>query len=102
MGVSAETAIIDASYIDKLRLEALGIRKATLEGSLIRLRAMMTALVACLGLLPAALSTGVGSDSQKPFAIVIVAALILRLFLGRIVIPVLYQMVAREGDILQV
>jgi cobalt-zinc-cadmium resistance protein CzcA len=59
-------------------------------------------LVACLGLLPAALSTGIGSDSQKPFAIVIVAGLISRLFLGRIVSPVLYQWVAREGDVLQV
>ena len=103
MGVSAETAIIDVSYINKLRLEGQGIRQATLEGSLIRLRPiMMTALVACLGLLPAALSTGVGSDSQKPFAIVIVAGLISRLFLGRIVSPVLYQLVARDGDVLQV
>jgi cobalt-zinc-cadmium resistance protein CzcA len=103
MGVSAETAIIDVSYINKLRLEGLSIRKATLEGSMIRLRPiMMTALVACLGLLPAALSTGVGSDSQKPFAIVIVAGLISRLFLGRIVSPVLYQMVARDGDVLRV
>jgi cobalt-zinc-cadmium resistance protein CzcA len=103
LGVSAETAIINVSYINKLRLEGFGIRKATLEGSLIRLRPiMMTALVACLGLLPAALSTGVGSDSQKPFAIVIVAGLISRLFLGIIVSPVLYQMVARDGDVLQV
>ncbi|MFZ0818918.1 MAG: CusA/CzcA family heavy metal efflux RND transporter [Candidatus Acidiferrales bacterium] len=103
MGVSAETAIIDTSYINKLRLEGMDIRTATLQGSLIRLRPiMMTALVACLGLLPAALSTGVGSDSQKPFAIVIVAGLISRLFLGRIVSPVLYQMVARERDVLQV
>jgi heavy metal efflux system protein len=103
MGVSAETAIIDVSYINKLRLEGQDISRATYEGSLVRLRPiMMTALVACLGLLPAALSTGVGSDSQKPFAIVIVAGLISRLFLGRIVSPVLYQMVAREGDVLQV
>src|SRR5579863_7750352 len=103
LGVSAETAIIDVSYINKLRLEGQGIRQATLDGSLVRLRPiMMTALVACLGLLPAALSTGIGSDSQKPFAIVIVAGLVSRLFLGRIVSPVLYQMVAREGDVLQV
>jgi cobalt-zinc-cadmium resistance protein CzcA len=103
MGVSAETAIIDVSYINKLRLEGQDIARATFEGSLVRLRPiMMTALVACLGLLPAALSTGVGSDSQKPFAIVIVAGLVSRLFLGRIVSPVLYQMVAREGDVLQV
>jgi heavy metal efflux system protein len=103
MGVSVETAIIDVSYINKLRLEGQDIATATLEGSLVRLRPiMMTALVACLGLLPAALSTGVGSDSQKPFAIVVVAGLISRLFLGRIVSPVLYQMVAREGDVLKV
>ena len=77
--------------------------KATYEASLVRFRPiMMTALVACLGLLPAALSTGIGSDSQKPFAIVIVAGLVSRLFLGRIVNPVLYKMVAREGDVLQV
>jgi heavy metal efflux system protein len=103
LGVSAETAIIDVSYINKLRLDGQGIRQATLDGSLVRLRPiMMTALVACLGLLPAALSTGIGSDSQKPFAIVIVAGLVSRLFLGRIVSPVLYQMVAKEGDVLQV
>jgi cobalt-zinc-cadmium resistance protein CzcA len=103
MGVSVETAVIDASYINKLRLQGNEIRKATFEASLVRLRPiMMTALVACLGLLPAALSTGIGSDSQKPFAIVIVAGLISRLFLGRIVSPVLYKMVAREGDVLQV
>jgi cobalt-zinc-cadmium resistance protein CzcA len=103
MGVSVETAVIDASYINKLRLQGDDIRKATFEASLVRLRPiMMTALVACLGLLPAALSTGIGSDSQKPFAIVIVAGLISRLFLGRIVSPVLYKLVAREGDVLQV
>jgi cobalt-zinc-cadmium resistance protein CzcA len=103
MGVSVETAVIDASYINKLRLQGDEIRKATFEASLVRLRPiMMTALVACLGLLPAALSTGIGSDSQKPFAIVIVAGLISRLFLGRIVSPVLYKLVAREGDVLQV
>jgi cobalt-zinc-cadmium resistance protein CzcA len=103
MGVSVETAVIDVSYINKLRLEGLGIAEATYDASLVRFRPiMMTALVACLGLLPAALSTGIGSDSQKPFAIVIVAGLVSRLLLGRIVSPVLYKMVAREGDVLQV
>jgi len=52
--------------------------------------------------LPAALSTGIGSDTQKPFAIVIVAGLISRLFIGFFVNPVLYEMVAHEGDVLQV
>jgi Cu/Ag efflux pump CusA len=61
-----------------------------------------TLLVACLGLLPAAISTGVGSDTQKPFAIVVVAGLLSRLFLGFFVNPVLYEFLAREGDVLQV
>ena len=103
LGVSVETAVILVSYINKLRLEGKTIREATLDASLLRLRPiMMTALVACLGLLPAALSTGVGSDTQKPFAIVVVAGLISRLFLGFFVNPVLYEVVAREGDVLQV
>jgi len=103
MGVSVETAVILVSYINKLRLEGKDIRTATLEASLLRLRPiMMTALVACLGLLPAALSTGIGSDTQKPFAIVIVAGLLSRLLLGFFVNPVLYEVVARDGDVLQV
>src|SRR2546426_712699 len=103
MGVSVETAVILVSYINKLRLEGRNIREATYQASLLRLRPiMMTALVACLGLLPAALSTGIGSDTQKPFAIVIVAGLVSRLFLGFFVNPVLYEAVAREGDVLKV
>jgi cobalt-zinc-cadmium resistance protein CzcA len=103
MGVSVETAVILVSYINKLRLEGMDIRTATREASLLRLRPiMMTALVACLGLLPAAMSTGVGSDTQKPFAIVVVAGLVSRLVLGFFVNPVLYEVVAREGDVLQV
>src|ERR1700723_1114345 len=103
MGVSVQTAVILVSFINKLRQEGKDIRTATYEASLLRLRPiMMTALVACLGLLPAALSTGIGSDTQKPFAIVIVAGLISRLLLGVFVNPVLYEMVARDGDVLQV
>ncbi|MGC1416545.1 MAG: efflux RND transporter permease subunit [Candidatus Acidiferrum sp.] len=103
LGVSVETAVILVSYINKLRLEGKSIRVATMEASLLRLRPiMMTALVACLGLLPAAMSTGVGSDTQKPFAIVVVAGLVSRLVLGFFVNPVLYEVVAREGDVLQV
>src|SRR5229473_558928 len=103
LGVSVQTAVILVSYINKLRLEGRSIREATREASLLRLRPiMMTALVACLGLLPAALSTGIGSDTQKPFAIVIVTGLISRLLLGFFVNPVLYEIVARDGDVLQV
>ena len=102
-GVSVETAVILVSYINKLRLEGMDIRSAVREASLLRLRPIaMTALVACLGLLPAALSTGIGSDTQKPFAIVIVTGLISRLLIGFFVNPVLYLWVAKEGDVLQV
>ena len=103
MGVSVETVVILVSYINKLRLEGRSIRQATYEAALLRLRPiMMTALVACLGLLPAALSHGIGSDTQRPFAIVIVGGLISPLLLGFFVNPVLYTLVAREGDVLQV
>ena len=103
LGVSVQTAVILVSYINKLRNEGRSIKDATFEASLLRLRPiMMTALVACLGLLPAAMATGVGSDTQKPFAIVVVAGLISRLLLGFFINPVLYQIVAREGDVLQV
>ena len=103
VGVSVQTGVILVSYINKLRLEGMDIKAATREASLLRLRPiMMTALVACLGLLPAALSTGIGSDTQKPFAIVIVTGLISRLLLGFFLNPVLYMLVAREGDVLQV
>src|SRR5712691_5706442 len=103
LGVSVQTGVILVSYINKLRLEGKSIHEATRDASLLRLRPiMMTALVACLGLLPAALSTGVGGDTQKPFAIVVVAGLISRLFLGFFVNPVLYEIVARDGDVLQV
>ena len=103
MGVSVETAVILVSYINKLRLEGRNVREATYEASLLRLRPiMMTALVACLGLLPAAMSHGIGSDTQRPFAIVIVAGLMSRLLLGFFVNPVLYELVATEDDVLQV
>ena len=103
MGVSTEMAVVLYSYINKLRLEGKGIREATHQAALLRLRPiMMTALVACLGLLPAALSHGIGSDTQRPFAIVIVGGLISPLLLGFFVNPILYSLVARDGDVLQV
>ena len=103
MGVAVQTSVILYSFINKLRLEGMDIRSATHEASLLRLRPiMMTALVACFGLLPAAMSTGIGSDSQRPFAIVIVAGLASRLLLSIFLSPVLYSLAARDGDILQV
>ena len=103
MGVAVQTSVILYSFINKLRLEGKDIATATLEASLLRLRPIvMTALVACLGMLPAAMSTGIGSDSQKPFAIVIVGGLVSRLLLSVFLSPVLYSVVAKEGDTLKV
>ena len=103
MGVAVQTSVILYSFINKLRLEGRPVMAATLEASLLRLRPiMMTALVACFGLLPAAMSTGIGSDSQKPFAIVIVGGLVSRLLLSIFLAPVLYALVAKDGDTLQV
>ncbi len=103
MGVTVQTSVILYSFINKLRLEGKSILSATYEASLLRLRPiLMTALVACLGLLPAALSTGIGSDSQKPFAIVIVGGLLSRLLLSVFLAPVLYSLVARKDDVLKV
>jgi len=103
MGVAVQTSVILYSFINKLRLEGKDIVTATHEASLLRLRPIfMTAMVACIGLLPAAMSTGIGSDSQKPFAIVIVGGLISRLALSIFLAPVLYALVARNDDVLKV
>src|SRR5450432_737833 len=103
MGVAVQTSVILYSFINKLRLEGRDIPTATLEASLLRLRPiMMTALVACFGLLQAAMSTGIGSDSQKPFAIVIVAGLASRLLLSIFLAPVLHALAGRDGDTLRV
>ena len=103
MGVSVETAVILVSYINKLRLEGHGHPHRNPRSFPAAAAAHHDDRAGRLpGLLPAALSTGIGSDTQKPFAIVIVAGLVSRLFLGFFVNPVLYEMVAREGDVLQV
>ncbi len=103
-GVSVQTAVIYVSYANELRRDSgMNIREATREAALLRLRPiMMTALVAAFGLLPAALSTGIGSDSQRPFALVIVGGLVSRLLLSVFQMPVLYALVARPGDRLEV
>ena len=103
MGVAVLTSVILYSFINKLRLEGMNTADAIYQASVMRLRPIaMTALVACLGLLPAAMSTGIGSDSQKPFAIVIVGGLASRLLLSIFLSPILYSLVAREDDVLKV
>jgi len=102
-GVSVQTALVYISYVNELRLAGTPLAEAIREGAILRLRPiMMTALVAALGLLPAALATGVGTDTQRPFAIVIVGGLIACLAIIVFLMPALYAVVAREGDRLEV
>jgi cobalt-zinc-cadmium resistance protein CzcA len=98
-GVSVQTGVIMLEYINQLRTRGYTIEDAAVEGAVLRLRPiMMTMLVATLGLLPAALSHGIGSDSQRPFAIVIVGGLISDLVMSIILLPTLYVWFARPGD----
>jgi cobalt-zinc-cadmium resistance protein CzcA len=94
-----QTGIIMVEYINQLRARGYTIEEAAAEGAVLRLRPiMMTMLVATLGLLPAAMSHGIGSDSQRPFAIVIVGGLVANLMLGIFLLPTLYVWFARNGD----
>jgi cobalt-zinc-cadmium resistance protein CzcA len=108
-GVSVETGVIMIEFINQLRARRKGMEvstkehivEAAVEGSVLRLRpVMMTMLVATLGLLPAALSHAIGSDSQRPFAIVIVGGLLANLVIGVFLMPTLYVWMAREDDVL--
>jgi cobalt-zinc-cadmium resistance protein CzcA len=100
-GVAVQTGVIMLEYINQLRARGYSISEAAVEGSVLRLRPiMMTMLVASLGLLPAALSRGIGSDSQRPFAIVIVGGLMAALILGVYLLPTLYVWVAGSRDTL--
>jgi len=102
-GVSVQTAVVYISYVNELRRDGGEIGQSIREGAILRLRPiMMTALVAALGLLPAAMATGVGTDSQRPFALVIVSGLFTRLLISIFLMPALYLLVARSGDRLEV
>ena len=98
-GVSVQTGVIMVEYINHLRAAGSSIEDAAVQGAVLRLRPiMMTMLVATLGLLPAALSRGIGSDSQRPFAIVIVGGLLAALILSIYMLPTLYVTFARDTD----
>jgi cobalt-zinc-cadmium resistance protein CzcA len=100
-GVSVQTGVIMLEYINQLRARGNTIETAAVEGAILRLRPiMMTMLVATLGLLPAAVSHGIGSDSQRPFAIVIVGGLMMNLLMSIFLLPTLYVWVARKNDVL--
>jgi cobalt-zinc-cadmium resistance protein CzcA len=98
-GVSVQTGVIMLEYINQLRARGHSIEDSAIEGAVLRLRPiMMTMLVATLGLLPAAMSHAIGSDSQRPFAIVIVGGLVSALALSIFLLPTLYVWVSRDGD----
>jgi cobalt-zinc-cadmium resistance protein CzcA len=98
-GVSVQTGVIMVEYINQMRARGHVIADAARDGAVLRLRPiMMTMLVATLGLLPAATSHGIGSDSQRPFAIVIVGGLTVALMMSIYVLPTLYVWCARNTD----
>ena len=100
-GVSVQTGIIMLEYINQMRVNGYSVKDAAVEGAVLRLRPiMMTMLVATLGLLPAAISHGIGSDSQRPFAIVIVGGLVGALAISVFLLPTLYVWIARTTDVL--
>jgi cobalt-zinc-cadmium resistance protein CzcA len=100
-GVSVQTGVIMLEYINQLRARGNTVLDSAVEGAVLRLRPiLMTMLVATLGLLPAALSHGIGSDSQRPFAIVIVGGLISDLVMSIFLLPTLYVWMAGEHDVL--
>ncbi len=100
-GVSVQTGVIMLEYINQLRARGHTIEDSAVEGAVLRLRPiMMTMLVATLGLLPAATSRGIGSDSQRPFAIVIVGGLIAALVMSIFLLPTLYVWAAGDQDVL--
>jgi cobalt-zinc-cadmium resistance protein CzcA len=100
-GVSVQVGVIMIEFINQLRARGDTIEEAAVEGAVLRLRPiMMTMLVATLGLLPAAMSHAIGSDSQRPFAIVIVGGLLANLAISIFLLPTLYVWAAREDDIL--
>jgi cobalt-zinc-cadmium resistance protein CzcA len=91
-GVAIMDGLLSVSYFNALRAQGLPLREAILEGAGRRVRPMMmTALTAIFGLLPAALSTRIGAQTQRPLAIVVVGGMLMTLLLNRYLMPVLYS-----------
>ncbi|MFI5224788.1 MAG: efflux RND transporter permease subunit, partial [Nitrospirales bacterium] len=92
-GVAVLNGIVLVSYMNSLRQQSgMDVQQAVLSGCVLRLRpVLMTALVALLGLVPLALSTGIGSEVQRPLAVVVIGGLVSSTFLTLVVLPVLYQ-----------
>ena len=98
-GLTIQNGIIMISHINNLRKEGMPLAEAVTEGAAHRLRPiLMTASVAILGLLPASLATGIGSDVQRPLATVIVYGLLCSTLITLYVVPSLYYMMESRAE----
>jgi len=96
-GVAVMDGLLRVSSFNRLRQEGRPMYEAVLEGCRYRLRPlMMTALTAIFGLLPAALSTRIGAQTQRPLAIVVIGGMLVALLLNRYITPVLYSVFRRQ------
>jgi cobalt-zinc-cadmium resistance protein CzcA len=93
-GVAMLNGIVLVSFINDLREQGLSVSEAVRQGAMMRLRpVMMTASVAILGLVPMLISTGVGAETQRPLATVVVGGLVTSTVLTMILLPVIYEWV---------
>ncbi len=98
-GIAVQNGVILVSQLNKLRRDGLPLHDAIVNGSVSRLRpVVMTALMAILGLFPAALSTSVGSETAKPFAVVIIGGLVTATILTLTLLPALYRFFAEKDE----
>ena len=97
-GISVQNGVIMVEHILELHRDGMKFSEAVVEGAVTRLRPiLMTALMAGLGLLPAAISTGIGSETQRPFAVVIVGGIVSATVFTLLLLPLLFPVVAREA-----
>jgi heavy metal efflux system protein len=97
-GVAVQDGVLLISYFNQMRQSGMSVRDAVMRGAELRVRpVVMTSLTAALGLLPAALANSIGSQAQKPLAIVVVGGMLVTLFLTRYLMPVLYTFFPAPG-----
>jgi cobalt-zinc-cadmium resistance protein CzcA len=95
-GQAVLNGVVMVALFNELRNHGMSAEEAVVKGALMRLRTiLMTALLASLGLLPMALSTGIGAETQKPLAVVVIGGLVSATLLVLFVMPVLYVLFAR-------
>ena len=98
-GVAMLNGIVLVSFLNELRDKGLAVREAVLQGTALRLRpVLMTASVAILGLVPMLLSRGVGAETQRPLATVVVGGLITSTLLTLVLLPVLYEWLENRAE----